>query len=452
MKLEILVVDDEQDYCDVLKTILSTKGYDVETCNDGSSAMKKLEEKPYDLVITDLSMPGMDGLELIKRVKARWSSCEIIMLTAFGTIEKAVTAMKQGAFGYVTKGNDPEELLLEVSKVADVKIIQNENEVLKKKVGRTTYTQDSRNEKYRQMLVLAERAAESDSNILILGESGSGKEALANYIHEKSKRRDRNFMELNCQALSESILESELFGHEKGAFTGADRRHTGLFEAADKGTLFLDEIGGVSMKIQAKLLKVIENKRIYRLGSTTPVDTDFRLITATNRDLHKDMDDETFRSDLFYRLSTIVLELPPLRERREDIPVFIKYFLHQYQTEMKKKITDIEPAVMEFLQEYDYPGNIRELKNIIERMVVLSARGEIRKEYLPADAVGKKSGGILMPEEDGYMTLKEYRGRAEKEYISRLIDEYDGDMDEVAETLGISRRQLLNKQNEYGLK
>ena len=234
---------------------------------------------------------------------------------------------------------------------------------------------------------LAERAAQSDSNILILGESGTGKEVLASFIHQKSKRKEANFMELNCQALSESILESELFGHEKGAFTGADRRRIGLFEASNGGTLFLDEIGGVSVNLQAKLLKAIENKQIYRLGSSTPINVDFRLITATNHNLRKDMGDGSFRDDLFYRISTIVLELPPLRERPEDIPLFIQYFFDKYQREMNKRITDMENSVKELLTGYSYPGNVRELKNIIERLVVLSEKGEIREAYLPSDVV-----------------------------------------------------------------
>ncbi|MGI6721925.1 MAG: sigma-54-dependent transcriptional regulator [Anaerovoracaceae bacterium] len=453
-KIDILVVDDEQDYCDVLRMILESKGYNVETRNNGADALRCLELNNFDLVITDLMMPEMNGMDLLKEIKRRGVSAEVIVLTAYGTIERAVEAMKEGAFGYVTKGNDPEELLLEVSKVCEVKKIQQENQALKSKLGNFDYMLESKSENYRRMLVLAERAAASDSNILILGESGAGKEVLADYIHKKSSRSNRNFMELNCQALSESILESELFGHEKGSFTGADKRHIGLFEVADKGTLFLDEIGGVSMNLQAKLLKVIENKEIYRLGSTTPIHTDFRLITATNRNLESDMQEGLFRDDLYYRLSTIVLELPPLRERRDDIPLFIDYFLQQYQVEMKKKITDVDPEVKDFLLNYDYPGNIRELKNMIERMVVLSEHGEIRSDYLPSSAVRKHEHEDAPADFSGGMelSLKEYRGRAEKAYISELLKRYQGDLNRVAKTLSISRRQLLNKLNEYELR
>ncbi|MGI6737736.1 MAG: sigma-54-dependent transcriptional regulator [Anaerovoracaceae bacterium] len=453
-KLKILVVDDESAYCDVLSAILGGKGYAVQSCGNGREALQLLDESSFDLVITDLLMPEMDGMELLQEIKNRGLRCEVIMLTAFGTIERAVKAMKMGAYGYVTKGNDPEELLLEVSKVAEIKAIQDENATLRKKVGRQTAMLESRNEKFRKMMTLAQRAAQSESNILILGESGSGKEVLANYIHSQSARSEQSFMELNCQALSESILESELFGHEKGAFTGADQQHIGLFEAADHGTLFLDEIGGVSMNLQGKLLKAIESKTIYRVGSTKPISTDFRLITATNHDLEADMAGETFRSDLFYRLSTIILELPPLRARREDIPLFIDYFLQCYQKEMKKKITDIDDEVRDFLLQYDYPGNIRELRNIIERMVVLSEHGEITADYLPSNALHRRGSRTLGEELTGGrdLTLKEYRSEAERVYIRELLDKFDDDLDQVAATLSITRRQLLNKLNEYGLR
>ena len=261
-------------------------------------------------------------------------------------------------------------------------------------------------------------------------------------------------MELNCQALSESILESELFGHEKGAFTGADRRRIGLFEASNGGTLFLDEIGGVSVNLQAKLLKAIENKQIYRLGSSTPINVDFRLITATNHNLRKDMGDGSFRDDLFYRISTIVLELPPLRERPEDIPLFIQYFFDKYQREMNKRITDVENSVKELLAGYSYPGNVRELKNIIERLVVLSEKGEIREAYLPSDVVKNQRTARQVQSEamDLTISLKEYRGKVEKAYIASLLERYPKDMNKVAEILDISRRQLFNKLVEYELK
>ena len=297
--LRILVVDDEKDYCEVLKMILENNGYVVETCFNGKEALDILEERSFDVVVSDLSMPVMDGFELLKNIKEREYDTEVLILTAFGTIEKAVETMKNGAYSYVTKGNDPEELLIEVRKIRDMRAAAMKNRVLEEQV-RGGYMLQSQNPQYRQMLMMAERAAASEANILILGESGAGKEVLATFIHEKSNRKNASLLDLNCQALSDSILESELFGHEKGAFTGANQRRIGLFEAAHGGTLFLDEIGGVSMNLQAKLLKAIENKMIYRMGSNTPITVDFRLITATNRNLKEDMDKELFRGDLFY--------------------------------------------------------------------------------------------------------------------------------------------------------
>ena len=451
--LRIIVVDDEQDYCDVLKMILEGRGYAVDTCNDGREALNLLEKGSFDIVVSDLNMPVMDGYELLREIKSRDYDCEVIILTAFGTIEKAVETMKAGAFTYVTKGSDPEELLIEIRKIKDMRKAARKNEILKQKTS-GNFMLESRNLKYRQVLKLAERAAASESNILILGESGSGKEVLASFIHNKSKRSQENMMELNCQALSESILESELFGHEKGAFTGASQKRIGLFEASHGGTLFLDEIGGVSMNLQAKLLKAIENKTIYRMGSTTPITVDFRLITATNRNLKEDMDADLFRSDLFYRISTIVLELPPLRERKEDIPLFIDYFINKYAREMNKENIDMSENVRNMLINYNYPGNVRELKNIIERLLVLSEHGEIREEYLPSDiAAGKNPAPKQnMFETDYTESLREYRNKAEKMYIEGLIERYPKDMNKVAEILSISRRQLFNKLVEFGLK
>lgn len=449
----ILVVDDEPDYCDVLKMILSGQGYKVDTCGNGREAVQRLEKRSFDLVVTDLCMPVMDGRQLLEEIKQREYDTEVIMLTAHGTIEQAVDAMKAGAWTYVTKGHDPEELLMEIRKIQDTRKMRRENAILREKAGRT-FMLESKNKKYCQMLDLAERAAQSDSNILILGESGAGKEVLASFIHEKSMRKNSNFMELNCQALSESILESELFGHEKGAFTGADKRRIGLFEASNGGTLFLDEIGGVSINLQAKLLKAIENKQIYRLGSSTPLNVDFRLITATNHNLRQDMAEGCFRDDLFYRISTIVLELPPLRERPEDIPLFIDYFFIKYQKEMNKVIHQIEPEVQKILTGYHYPGNVRELKNIIERLVVLSEKGEILADYLPSDVASNQNLPASAPaaEMDYTVSLKQYRSKVEKEYIQGLLAQHPKDMNKVAEILDISRRQLFNKLVEYNLK
>ena len=451
-KMNILVVDDEQSYREVLKMILTAQEYTVETAGNGKEALKIMEKEAFDVVITDLKMPVMDGYELLQEIRRRDYDTEVIVLTAFGTIEKAVQTMKAGAFTYVTKGNDPEQLLIELQKIGTLRSINRTNQFLREKMS-GDHMLESNNDSFNQMMKLAARASESDANILILGESGVGKEVLASYIHGESGRASGNFMELNCQSISESILESELFGHEKGAFTGADKRRIGHFEAAHGGTLFLDEIGGVSLNLQSKLLRAIENKKIYRLGSSTEIGVDFRLITATNRNLKEDMENGLFREDLFYRISTIVLEIPPLRERKEDIPLFIDYFINKFSREMGKENIRMDDSVRQVLENYDYPGNIRELKNLIERLLVLSDRGEIRQEYLPRDMMEPRPSAAGKTLQTDYTeSLREYRGKAERSYIMELLKRYPDDMNQVAEILNISRRQLFNKMVEYDLK
>ena len=451
-KMNILVVDDEQSYREVLKMILTAQEYTVETAVNGKDALKIMEKEAFDVVITDLKMPVMDGYELLQEIRRRDYDTEVIVLTAFGTIEKAVQTMKAGAFTYVTKGNDPEQLLIELQKIGTLRSINRTNQFLREKMS-GDHMLESNNDSFNQMMKLAARASESDANILILGESGVGKEVLASYIHGESGRASGNFMELNCQSISESILESELFGHEKGAFTGADKRRIGHFEAAHGGTLFLDEIGGVSLNLQSKLLRAIENKKIYRLGSSTEIGVDFRLITATNRNLKEDMENGLFREDLFYRISTIVLEIPPLRERKEDIPLFIDYFINKFSREMGKENIRMDDSVRQVLENYDYPGNIRELKNLIERLLVLSDRGEIRQEYLPRDMMEPRPSAAGKTLQTDYTeSLREYRGKAERSYIMELLKRYPDDMNQVAEILNISRRQLFNKMVEYDLK
>ncbi|MCF0143685.1 MAG: sigma-54-dependent Fis family transcriptional regulator [Firmicutes bacterium] len=454
--VHILIVDDEQDYCDVMGTIFNSRGYTTESCNNGKEALEILEKKSFDIVVSDLKMPVMDGFQLLREIKSRKYSCEVIILTAFNMIEKAVEAMKAGAYTYVTKGGDPEELLLEIDKIIDIQKLKSKNETLSQKV-KGNYMLESRSREYQQTLEMAKRAAQSEANILILGESGAGKEVIANYIHEQSSRKNENMVEFNCQAISESLVESELFGHEKGSFTGAEQRRKGHFEAANGGTLFLDEIGGVSTGFQSKLLTAIEKKTIYRVGSSTPISVDFRLITATNRNLQEDIENDLFRSDLFYRISTIVLEVPPLRKRKEDISLFIDYFLNMYGQEMKIEEVKMDEEVRTLLENYDYPGNIRELKNIIERLLVLSGDGHIIVDYLPTEVrEAEKRADTKAVEESLYTdyteSLRAYREKAEKAYIEELISRCEGDMNKVAEVLDISRRQLYNKLTAYGLK
>lgn len=460
MILKILVVDDEPDYCEVIRMILLEEQYRVTTCSNGKEALKLLQKEDYDLVVTDLMMPEMNGDELLREIKSIKPSTEVIIMTAYGTIEKAVATMKEGAYTYITKGSAPEELIFEIKRLSNSKQLEIENSLLRKQNYGKGFMLESKDPAFQKVLELSERAAASDSNILIFGESGSGKEVLATHIHNYSKRKANNFLELNCQALSESILESELFGHERGSFTGAMQKRIGLFEGAQKGTLFLDEIGGITPNLQGKLLKTIESKKIYRLGNNTPIDVDFRLISATNRNLYDDMKEGSFRSDLFYRISTIVLEIPPLRERKGDIPLFIDYFMEKYQHESKKTITTMSDTVKNFLVNYTYPGNVRELKNIIERLVVLSENGFVGEDCLPPEFQDSLSSQppeeslspLRVKDDNKEPSLRDLRKELEKGYIESLLAKYPQDLDRVALILDITRRQLFNKLVEYSLK
>lgn len=432
---KILLVDDEKEYLDVIKLILESNEFKVQTANSGQDALKKLKKESFDLVITDLIMPNMTGLELLEKIKEDFSDTEVIIFTGYGSVQNAVDAMKKGAFSYFIKSHDPDELIIEIKKVAKLR------RYIKRSAQKTSdFLFETKNTGFRKILDTIEKAAKTDVSILLLGESGVGKEILAQYIHQLSTRNQEAFVPVNCHAFSESLLESELFGHEKGAFTGANEMRIGRFEAADYGTLFLDEIGDTTLNIQAKLLRSLESKAIERIGSNQLREIDFRLICATNRDLNTLIEQSEFREDLFYRVSTIAVTIPPLRERKEDLPALIQYFFDKVKNEMKKDIVHIENLVISRLLRYDYPGNIRELRNIIERLVVLSENGEILAEDLPEHFSGEPTEGE---------TLRSYRDQAEKVFIIKTLEENKYNMTKSAEQLGISRRQLFNKVEKY---
>ncbi len=450
-QFKILIVDDEPDYCEVLDTILSAKGYTTKKSSKPKEVVNLLGEEDFDLVLSDLIMPEMDGITLLKAIKKKQPKTYVIIMTAYGTIENAVNAMKLGAYNYVIKGSKPEDLLNEIENIKKLRAFDDEENLLKGNMGDSDYMMDSANPEYKNIIEISRKSAQSDANVLILGESGSGKEVIAEFIHKESKRRNNPFMDINCYALSDSLIESELFGHEKGAFTGAASTRIGRFEAANGGTLFLDEIGDIPLSTQSKLLKAIESKKILRVGRNQPIPVDFRLISATNKDLNLEIKEGRFREDLFYRLSTIVIEVPPLRERREDLGKLIDYFIKKSETVMNMKITDIDKSVMNFLYHYDYPGNVRELKNIIERLVVLSDNGEIRESGLMKTKV--------IPETEELKAffkadrpLRDIRSDFEAKYIENLLEKNNHNVGKTAEILGISRRQLFNKILEYGLK
>lgn len=445
---KILVVDDEQEYRETLNLILQSNGYLAEAVSSGQEALERLKHENFHLVLTDFIMSGINGIELLEEIKKDYSETEVIIFTGYGSVKNAVEAMKKGAFTYFIKSHDPDELLMAIEKLVKLRDLEHKSSLLLTDQASSQFMLNTSNEGFQKALEIARKASASNVNILILGESGVGKEVFARYMHSHSDRKTEPFIAVNCHAFSETLLESELFGHEKGAFTGALDRRIGRFEAAKDGTLFLDEIGDTSFDTQIKLLRTIENRKIERIGSNQLIDVNFRLICATNRDIYQMIAEGAFREDLFYRISTITVEIPPLRERREDLPELINFFFKKTQNELKKDIETVETGVMRFLLNYHYPGNVRELKNIVERLVVLSDNGVVRAEDIP----DIKNVGNLTEYGHRIKTLKEFRRETESEYIQEILKLSNYSMTETANKLGISRRQLFNKLTEYGLR
>ncbi len=443
---KILIVDDEVEYQKVLSLILSDLGYNIASCSNGLEAMKYLSNNFVDLVVTDIKMPVMDGLQLIKKIMDKNYSLDIIVLTAFGSIESAIDSIKFGANDYFVKSNDLNELVMKVDRLAKIRRLERKSYVLLDNQNKTEIFIESRNEEYLKLLEMCKRAADTGINILLYGESGVGKEVIANYIHRLSGRREEPFVPINCQAFPEGVIESELFGHEKGSFTGAVDTRIGKFEQANLGTLFLDEIGDLPLQTQGKLLRAIESRRIERIGSNKSIDLDTRFISATNKDLSVGIKEGNFREDLLYRINTLTLEIPPLRERREDIPALIEFFTRKTASEQKKKIVSIDEDVQEYLISYNYPGNIRELKNIIERMITLSNDGvvTISDMLMPINCKEKKAAEV----NEG-KNLKRARETFENRFIKNALSNNNGNVTKTAGELEISTRQLWNKINQY---
>jgi len=456
--LKVLIVDDELEYREVIQMILEDEGYITDTAESAEHALVKLDQETYHIVLTDLKMGQLDGIDLLKRIKEFYKDIEVILITGNGTIENAVDAMKIGAYNYIVKTQPSEKLIKEMEKVK-AEIIK--KQLVKKPIEKKfSYLVDSNSDVFKKVLKTVEKAAQSDANILILGESGVGKEMIASYIHECSNRKGETFIPVNCSSISETLLESELFGHEKGAFTGALERRSGMFKAADEGTLFLDEIGDISLSTQVKLLRALETRQIQRIGSNELESINFRLICATNRDLKQAIEEGQFREDFYYRINTIVIEVPALRERREDIKMFLDYFVTLFSKRLEKEIVSIDDQVIDFLITYDYQGNIREMKNIIERLVVLAEAGNISKETLPSIEKTQNSKDELINGDadsprlfakEQIKPLKEVRQELEADYIDQALKACKFNISEAARKLGLSRRQLYNKMDQYKL-
>lgn len=450
-KLNILVVEDGKSQREMLRDFLIKEGHKVVEAENGENAIQSVLKGHFDMLLLDYKMPGMDGMQVLQEVKKINPEIDVVIITAYGTIETAVEAMKAGAIDYITKPIDFEELLILLDRVSERRTLIRENEILRQELKEKGVTMDRfiyQSQKMSALLNMASRVASSRATVLLRGESGTGKEFLARLIHNLSPRSSRPIITVNCSALSESLLESELFGHEKGSFTGAMARRIGRFEEADGGTLFLDEIGEISASVQVKLLRFIQEREFQRVGGNQTIHSDVRIISATNRDLESKVKEGTFRDDLFYRLNVVVMDIPPLRERREDTPLLIDYFLKRFAKENGKNITGITSEARDLLLKYDYPGNVRELENIIERAVVISRDSVISVDDLPFDEekfypedAGKKEGLL--------------RGSIEEMERKLIIDamEKAGDhQTKAAEILGISERMLRYKLKKYGLK
>jgi len=440
---KILVVDDESSIRDSLREWLRGLGYDVAVAEDGAKALELAARDEPDVVIADLVMPGMDGIELTRRLKDSCPDTDVIVVTAFASVSTAIEAIRQGAYDYVEKPFCPERLELVIKKVVEHQQVVKENLSLRQKLDGQYRFENiiAKSHRMQQVFEVVRVVAKSNATVLITGESGTGKELIARAIHNLSLRRGKPFVAVSCAALPESLLESELFGHERGAFTGATARKKGKFESAHGGTLFLDEIGDISPNVQVHLLRVIEEKEFSRVGGNELVKVDVRLISATNKDLKKAMEEGRFREDLFYRLNVVGIHLPPLRERTEDIPALSEHFLRKFAMENHKDIKDFSPEAKELIMKYNWPGNIRELENAVERAVIL-ARGEfITPDELPG------LGAAVPPVSLAGKNLRE----VEKECIASTLRQTGGNVSEAARILGITRMTLYNKLREYGL-
>ena len=450
MKSRVLILDDEQRMVDILAMVLRREGYETQTFTYPASAMEALRTEPVDLLLTDLKMPGTDGLSVLRQAKAIDPELPVILITAHATVATAIEAMREGAFDYVEKPFDNDELKALVQRALDVTRLARENRYLRAEL-RSRYRVDAlvaESRAMRDVLDLARRAARGRSTVLITGESGTGKEVIARAVHYHSERVGHPFLAVNCKAFAESVLESELFGHEKGAFTGAERVKAGLFERADGGTLFLDEIAEVSADFQGKLLRVLQERAFYRVGGTAERITDVRVVAATNRDLRAEVASGRFREDLYFRLAVIPIHLPPLRERPEDIVPLARHFLAKWNAELSRKVIGWTPAVETYLLCHSWPGNVRELENTMERGVVLARHERIEVDDLLIDVATEAPS-----RESGHQSenLQTFLDRAAADRVRAVLLEVGGVRGDAAKRLGIERTTLYRLMRKYGI-
>ncbi|MEE9390633.1 MAG: sigma-54 dependent transcriptional regulator [Candidatus Aminicenantaceae bacterium] len=451
---KILIIDDEKSILDLLSVVFKKEGYRVRATLSAKKALELLNKEEFGLILTDIKLPEMSGFEILKRVRESKPDIAVVMITAYGNVKQAVEALKAGAFDYVVKPFDVDELKIIVAKALEKKRLQEENILLRKELKEKSSfeTVIGKSKKIKQIYSMIEKIAGTDSTILVTGESGTGKELAARAIHSLSPREENRFVSINCGALPENLLESELFGHVEGAFTGAVADKVGLFEVAQRGTLFLDEVGEMAPWTQVKLLRTLQDKKIRRVGGTEEAAIDVRIIAATNQDLKKKISEGKFREDLFYRLNVISFEMPPLRERKEDVPLFVNHFLKKYSMEIGKSMKRITPDVMKLFESYPWPGNIRELENVIERTVAIEDRETITLDSLPDELLTarKREETDLLFQKN--FCLTSFLDEAAQSYIKQARLLSGGNLKKTASLLGISYRNLRYLIDKYKLK
>ncbi|MFC1716260.1 sigma-54-dependent transcriptional regulator [Candidatus Poribacteria bacterium] len=452
----ILIVDDHEPTLEAMSEVLSLQGYEVVSTSSGKEALRMMQKQPFDVILTDLKMPDVDGMEILETATNMDSQPRVIMITAYGSVDKAVEAMRAGAETFIEKPiKDINELREKVSKAIEYQSLRQENIALQRQNIDLKKQVDERfgfeniignSEKMHEIFSQLKLVSPTKANVLICGATGTGKDLIANAIHNNSPRKDKPFIPINCAAISKELLASELFGHEKGAFTSADKRRQGAFELANDGTLFLDEVSEMSPELQARFLRVVEDQKFMRLGGEVPIEVDVRIISATNKDLAVEVESGRFREDLYYRLKVVTINVPLLREHRNDIPLFVNAFLHEYSKENNRDVSQIDREVMERLMNYDWPGNVRELRNTIESMVVMAVSDKLELSDLPTNIRGAENSQPPSLAHSG-MSMEEI----EKEVIRKTLEDTGGNRTQAHKILGISLRTLHRKIQKYGL-
>jgi two-component system nitrogen regulation response regulator NtrX len=444
----IMVIDDEKDIRDSLEGVLKDEGYSVIVQENAEEGLASLDKSTPDLILLDIWMPGMDGVETLKEIKKRFDNLPVIMISGHATIDTAVKATKLGAYDFIEKPLSLDDIILRVAHAIERSRLVEENTALRER-ERVDYNLIGESTTMRALKSDIERVAPTDSWVLITGENGTGKEFVARNIHLSSERVDRPFVEVNCAAIPEELIESELFGHEKGAFTGAVTSKKGKFDQADKGTIFLDEIGDMSLKTQAKILRILQEQSFERVGGNERIVVDVRVLAATNKDLTKEIEKGRFREDLYYRLNVIPFHVLPLRERKDDIPLFVDFYLKEFSRRTVRELPSIDKAALKALLAYDWPGNVRELKNLIERLIIMGPSGSIELGDIPDYIRDVEPSGINST--DNSSNFKDARASFERQYIVKRLEEFGGNISKTAEAIGLERSHLYRKIKAYNI-